>query len=156
MLLDLLPDRRALLATTAPRTHMIWSSGGDERDLSWLDWSTVADLSADGKTVLFYEWGEGVGAAPIVYARNVDGSDAVRLGAGKALALSPDGRWALALQETSPPQLVLLPTGAGESRPLPAEGLTDFYWARWFPDGRRILVVGVGCRSDPPLVHPGH
>ena len=65
MLMDLFHDHRALLATTAPRTHMIWSRGGDERDLSWLDWSTVADLSADGKTVLFYEWGEGVGASPI-------------------------------------------------------------------------------------------
>ena len=149
MLMDLLPDRRALLATTAPRTHMIWSRGGDTRDLSWLDWSTVADLSADGKTVLFYEWGEGVGAAPIVYARNVDGSDVVRLGAGKALALSPDGRWALALQETSPPQLVLMPTGAGEHRPLPTEGLTDFYWARFFPDGRRILVVASDAEQIP-------
>jgi hypothetical protein len=26
-------------------------------------------------------------------------------------------------------QLVLLPTGAGENRRLPAHGLVDFYWA---------------------------
>ena len=81
-----------------------------------------------------------------MYLRTIDGCDAVRLGDGKALALSPDGRWALALQETPQPQLVLLPTGAGAIRPLPAEGLTDFYWARWFPDGRRLLVVG--SRAD--------
>jgi WD40 repeat protein len=149
ILMDLSRDRRALLATTIPRTHMIWSSAGREHELSWLDWSTVADLSADGKTVLFYEWGEGVGASPFVYVRKVDGSDAVRLGPGKALALSPDGQWALALQETSPPQLVLLPTGVGKSRPLPAEGLTDFYWAKWFPDGRRLLVVGSGADALP-------
>jgi Tol biopolymer transport system component/predicted Ser/Thr protein kinase len=149
MLLDLSRDRRALLATTLHRAYMIWSSAGKDHELSWLDWSTVADLSADGKTVLFYEWGEGVGASPVVYSRKVDGSDAVRLGPGKALALSPDGRWALALQETSPPQLVLLNTGAGKSRPLPAEGLTDFYWAKWFPDGRRLLVVGSGADAVP-------
>ena len=100
MLLDLSRDRRALIATTIPRTHMVWSGAGKDQEVSWLDWSTVADLSADGKTVLFYEWGEGVGAAPVVYVRKVDGSDAVRLGPGKALALSPDGLWALALQET--------------------------------------------------------
>ena len=148
MLLDLSGDRRALLATTVPRTHMVWSGAGKEQEVSWLDWSTVADLSADGKTVLFYEWGEGVGAAPVVYARKVDGSDAVRLGPGKALALSPDGLWALALQET-PPQLVLLPTGTGTSRALPAEGMVDFFWAKWFPDGRRILVVGSGADAVP-------
>ncbi len=149
MLLDLFHDHRALLATTEPRTHMIWSGGGDERDLSWLDWSTAADLSADGKTVLFYEWGEGVGASPYVCVRSADGSDVVRLGRGKALALSPDGRWALALQEGPRPQLVAMPTGAGEIRPLPAEGLTDFYWARWFPDGRRILVVAADADAIP-------
>jgi eukaryotic-like serine/threonine-protein kinase len=149
MLLDLFHDHRALLATTEPRTHMIWSSGRDERDLSWLDWSTAADLSADGKTVLFYEWGEGVGASPFVCVRGADGSDVVRLGPGKALALSPDGRWALALQEGARPQLVAMPTGAGENRPLPAEGLTDFYWARWFSDGRRILVVASDADAIP-------
>jgi len=148
-LLDLFHDHRALVVTGEPRAYMVWSSGGDERDLSWLDWSTASDLSADGKTVLFYEWGEGVGAAPNVYVRTADGSDAVRLGPGKALALSQDGRWALSLLEGSRPQLVVLPTGAGEVRPLPAEGLTDFYWARWFPDGRRILVVASDAEAIP-------
>ena len=42
-----------------------------------------------------------------------------------------------------------MPTGAGEIRPLPAEGLTDFYWARWFPDGRRILVVASDADAIP-------
>jgi Tol biopolymer transport system component len=149
VLLDRAPDGRALIASNVPRTHMIWSNADAQRELSWLDWSTVADLSADGKTVLFYEWGEGVGATPVVYLRKVDGSDAVELGPGKALALSPDGRWALALLEGASPHLVLLPAGAGESRQLPAAGLTDFYWARWFPDGRRLLIVGAGADAIP-------
>jgi WD40 repeat protein len=142
-------DDRAIVTHGDPRSHMVWSGAGGQRDLSWLDWPTVADLSSDGKTVLFYEWGEAVGARPAVYIRNVDGSDAIRLGEGKALALSPDQRWALALQETSQPRLVLLPTGTGESRSLPPEQLTDFYWARWFPDSRRLLVVGAGADGAP-------
>ena len=40
------------------------------------------------------------------------------LGDGKALALSPDERWALVARELPEPHLVLLPTGAGEPRPL--------------------------------------
>ena len=145
-LLDFGRDDRALVAHGSGLSRMVWSRGTDEREVSWLDWSTVADLSPDGKTILFYEWGEALGAKPTVYLRTIDGGDPVRLGDGKALALSHDGHWALALQETPHQQLVLLPTGAGTIRLLPADGLTDFYWVRWFPDGRRLLLVG--SRAD--------
>jgi hypothetical protein len=148
-LLDVSRDRRALITQGTARSHMVWSRANRLRELSWLDWSTVADLSADGMTVLFYEWGEAVGATPVVYLRAADGSDAMRLGEGKALALSHDGRWALVLQDTSKPRLMLLPTGAGESRALPSADLTDFYWARWFPDSSRLLVVAAGADDVP-------
>ena len=148
-LLDLGRDGRALVAHGLARGRMVWSRGTEARELSWLDWSTVADLSPDGKTVLFSEWGQAVGSAPVVYMRSVDGADAVRLGEGTALALSPDGLWALALRETPAPQLVLLPTGAGTTRVLPSHGLTDLYWARWFPRGGRLLVVGAGADGIP-------
>jgi hypothetical protein len=142
---DVARDRKALVTQGAARSHMLWTSDNAQRDLSWLDWSTVADVSADGAAVLFYEWGSAVGTKPVVYLRKTDGSDAVRLGDGRALALSPDGRWALALQDApQTPHLVLLPTGAGVSRQIPAQGITDFYLARWFPDGQRLLVVGDG------------
>ena len=84
-----------------------------------------------------------------VYLRKTDGSDAVRLGEGKALALSPDGKWALALQGTSPPQLLLLPTGPGEQKPLPRGGINEYYWASWFPDGRRIVFAGAEAGHRP-------
>jgi Tol biopolymer transport system component len=148
-ILDLRQDGRALMANGLARAHMVWARGSEARELSWLDWSTVADLSPDGKTVLFSEWGHAVGSSPVVYMRTVDGADAVRLGEGTALALAPDGLWALALRETPQPQLVLLPTGAGATRALPPHGLTDLYWARWFPDGGRLLVVGAGPDGVP-------
>ncbi len=84
-----------------------------------------------------------------MYTRATDGSDATRLGAGKAIALSPDGKWALAL-DTSPQQhLVLLPTGVGEARPLRAGEITEFYAAAFFPGSDRILIAGEGPDHVP-------
>ena len=94
----------------------------DDRDLSWLDGSWVADLSQDGRLLLFTEGGQGGGPTSAVYVRGTDGSAAVRLGAGRAIALSPDTRWAICLSANPPsPYLELLPTGAGE--PQSALGL---------------------------------
>ena len=148
---EISPDGRALLIATSPRSRIIGQTPGPraERDLSWFDWSTAADLSADGKKLLFYEWGEGVAGTPIVYLRDTSGGDAVRLGEGRALALSPDGKWALALQQGPPPRLVLLPTGPGEEKSLPSSGLNEYYSARWFPDGKRILLVAAGSDGKP-------
>src|SRR5262249_28454553 len=61
------------------------------------------------------------------------------LGDGFSQRLSPDGRWALAVLY-APPQLMLLPTGAGETRTLergPIEQYTG--GACWFPDGKRVV-----------------
>ena len=76
-----------------------------------------------------------------VYLRRMDGSPPVRLGDGLALALSPDGQWVLSRLYTKPPRLVLLPTGAGEAKPLPVEGVL-VHQAAWFPDGKRIILLG--------------
>jgi serine/threonine protein kinase/WD40 repeat protein len=145
-LMDISRDgRRVLLLRDTPRAVVFGLTPGSprERDLSWFDWSTAADLSADGKTLLFYEWGEGVGGTKTVYLLRANGSDPVRLGEGKPLALSPDGKWALALQETSPPQLVLLPTGPGEQKTLPRGAIDEYIgWASWSPDGSRIFFAG--------------
>ena len=139
-------DGRVLLLQASPRSRIVCKPPGtrSERDLSWFDWSTAADLSADGKKLLFYEWGEGVAGNPIVYLRDTSGGDAVRLGEGRALALSPDAKWALALQAG---RLVLLPTGPGEEKRLLPSGLTEYYSAAWFPDGKRILFVAAGSAT---------
>jgi tRNA A-37 threonylcarbamoyl transferase component Bud32/Tol biopolymer transport system component len=135
--------QRVLLTRGTTRGGIIGVDAGKERDLSWYDYSTVADLSPDGKTLLFYEWGEAVGASATVFIRKTDSADAVRLGEGKPLALSPDGHWALALQEKTPQQLVLLPTGTGEARTLPRGPIVEYLdWAAWAADGRRIVFAG--------------
>lgn len=144
-------DGRVLLLQANPRSRIVFQSPetSAKRDLSWFDWSTAADLSPDGRKLLFYEWGQGVAGNATVYLRDTGGGDAVRLGEGRALALSPDGKWALALRAGPPAKLVLLPTGPGEERALPSSGLTEYYSASWFPDGRRILFVAAGSDTQP-------
>jgi Tol biopolymer transport system component len=113
-----------------------------ERDLSWLDLSDPAALSPDGKTLLFMEESGSVGVNYAVCLRQTDGSPVVRLGEGAAQDLSRDGKWALAAVPTTPPQLVLYPTGAGEPRRLERGGLVSYESAQFFPDGKRIVVCG--------------
>lgn len=141
---DVAAGERALVSRDAVRSAILGLPPGEtaERDLSWLDQSAATDLSADGKTLLFTEWGDGGGPSYGVYLRRTDGAPPVRLGDGQSTALSPDGRWALAILFTEPPALRLLPTAAGEAKTLDTAGLAQLHWARWMPDGRRVLVSG--------------
>jgi dipeptidyl aminopeptidase/acylaminoacyl peptidase/predicted Ser/Thr protein kinase len=142
-LLDVGREGNVLLTRGNDRAGMIGLAPGEtkERDLSWLDWSVPGDLSADGRTVLFAETGEGGGPKYAVYLRKTDGSPAIRLGEGIGAGLSPDGKWALARPNSTPSPLVLLPTGVGEAKPLTNDSINHL-WARWLPDGKRLVFSG--------------
>jgi eukaryotic-like serine/threonine-protein kinase len=139
---DVSRDGRVLMTHDTQRLGILGFAPGEEkeRDLSWLDFSSAIDLSADGSTLVFNESGEGGGAGYSTYVRKMDGSPAVRLGEGAGRALSPDTKWVLAIvRPTSSTQVVVYPTGAGEPKRLPAEGL-NAQRIDWLPDGRRILL----------------
>jgi Tol biopolymer transport system component len=150
---DISPDGRMLVTHGNTHTSMVILDGNSTSEVvgTRFAWSTSADLSSDGKTLLFYEWGYEWGDAvevTSVYLRKLDDSEPVRLGAGRALALSPDGKWALAAQEKSPPQLVLLPTGGGEARNLPNHGFKEYHYASWFPDSQQFLFTALEAGDD--------
>src|SRR3984885_3355774 len=148
---DIWRDGRVLLARADRRREVMALYSGDtkERDLSWLDYSYPARLSADGKTLLFDEEGIGGGVqygdaqdlTYAVYIRNTDGTPAIRLGEGGASALSPDQKWVIVVTPIAPGQLRLLPTGAGETQSLTNDSI-NHQWARWFPDGKRFVFSG--------------
>ena len=142
-LLDVRRDGSVLLTRGNDRAGLIGLAPGDtkERDLSWLDWSVPGDLSADGRTVLFGETGEGGGPKYAVYLRKTDGSPAIRLSEGIGLGLSPDGKWALTRPNTVPAPLMLQPTGVGEVSPLSHDSINHL-WARWLSDGKHIVFSG--------------
>jgi Tol biopolymer transport system component len=101
--------------------------------------------------VLFTEGGEGGGPGYSVYVRKTDGSPAVRLGEGFGQDLSPDGKWAIAIQRpATDPQLVAYPTGAGEARVFPKEGLSTWN-ACWLPDGKKLLLTANEPGRGPRL-----
>jgi len=150
MLYDIAHDGRVLLVRASWRRELIgFGADGKQHELSWLDYSYPAELSADGKTLLFDEEGGGGSLAYSksggytygVYVRPTDGSPAVLLGEGSALALSPDGKWAITESQVSPAQLKLLPTGAGQAKDLTNDNI-NHNWAHWFSDGKHILFSG--------------
>ena len=120
----------------------------EERELSWLGTSGARAMSGDGQWLLMIDVGTGGGQQYGVVLRKTDASQTIRLGEGSAQRLSPDGNWASAILST-PPQLVLYPTGAGERRRIAMAAIDSFSSAEWFPDGRRLLVCGASASRAP-------
>ena len=141
---DLSPSGEVLLTGNNESTPVIGLVPGQttERDLSWLSVVRITDLSSDGASFIFNDAGQGSGTNYAVYLRKTDGSPAVRLGDGHGHGRSPDGKWVISILLT-PPQIVLLPTGAGEARHLERFGIEQYgYGAAWLPNGKGIVFVG--------------
>jgi eukaryotic-like serine/threonine-protein kinase len=139
---DIWQDGKVLLSRQSWRRELSGLTAGmtKEQDFSWLDYSFPAELSSDGKRLLFDEEGSGGGAGYSVYLRKTAEDSAVRLGDGESVTLSPDGRWVLALTMSSPAQLILLPSGAGDAQQITHDGLYHS-WARWLPDSQGIVFT---------------
>jgi Tol biopolymer transport system component len=142
--MDISRDGRVLITRDDERYGVMGHAPGEkqERDLSWLDYSDSADISPDGKLLLFDEEGDGGGPNYSIFLRKTDGSPAARLGDGIASGFSPDGNWAISILPTTPSQMVLLPTGAGSPKMLERYSIEDYGMTDFFPDGKRILFSG--------------
>ena len=142
---DLASDGRVLAERNSYRSFIqgIMEPGGRTRDLSWLDFSELAQISKDGKQVLFTEAGDGGGAAGTVYLRPTDGGPPVRLGEGTGLCLNDAGTQALVLSSKPDHHLERVPIGPGSPAALPATGLASCTWACFLPgDGAALLWAG--------------
>ena len=116
-----------------------------ERDVSWLNASFPGALSPDGKVLLMDDESMLAGHNYSVCIRGTDGSPVVRLGEGYSSDLSPDGKWALALIHSTPPQLVLYPTGPGETLHIDRGNIEFYQFAKLFPDNKSVMF----CGSEP-------
>jgi Tol biopolymer transport system component len=113
----------------------------EERELGWLGWSVMTDISRDGKKVLFDEEGDGGGPSYTVFIRDTDGPPPVRIGNGTGEAISPDNKWVITRPAKSG-ALYLVPTGAGEARQLTHDNI-NYGTVRYFPDGKQLLADGI-------------
>ena len=140
---DLSRDGRALVSIEQPSTGIRFAAAGSthEDDLSWLDRSQLRDLSADGKSILFTETGEGATADGAIYVRKTDGSPAVQLGSGLGYAFSPDGNWVLAATRSGT-DLSLIPTGPGTAVRL--KGDSRVRTGKFLHDGKSVVFIGLG------------
>jgi Tol biopolymer transport system component len=143
---DVSADGRAIVALRSSRVAMGFTRSGDKEDidLSWHDWNSARDISADGKSVLFEDASDAAGPNYAVVIRRVDGGLPIRLGDGSSGSLSDDGKWAASVSISEPAQITLLPVGAGQPRTIQVTGLQHVHsgWARFLHDGEQLAVSG--------------
>jgi hypothetical protein len=135
-------DGRVLVSRKSLRMEVRARGAGDtrERDVSWFELPFLADLTPDGRGVVFGESGETGGPGYGIFLRT-GGAPPVRLGEGRPLTLSPDGKWMASLPLSAPFHVVLIPTGAGEPRTVREDQLQDIYELGWLPDSRGIVLA---------------
>jgi eukaryotic-like serine/threonine-protein kinase len=140
---DVAPDGRILLSKENWRSELRIRGEKDttDRDLSWLDYATLSDLSEDGSQVAFDDWGEAAGASDLSYLRKIDGSPATKLGAWVSLVLSPDGKVVLAMDgaQISSAPLSMFPVGVGEVQRVNAGQFQGFAPSGFMADGKQIF-----------------
>ncbi|HMD32268.1 MAG TPA: protein kinase, partial [Candidatus Acidoferrales bacterium] len=144
---DISSDGRALLGELRESSDISVGRFGRQPDLL-LDIpdesATAAAISDDGSMLAAIFSGAGGGHDYSTYAVKSDGSGEIRLGDGAAIAISPDGKWVLAVSPSSPSKFVLYPTGAGQARPMdlsPVESLVTGNGS-WSRDGAKVLFAG--------------
>lgn len=139
---DINRDGRVLLTRFKHTVDLVGLAPGEtlERNLTWVDAGSMNDLSADGKSFVFTDWGQNSGIDYSVYLGKTDGSLPVRIGDGSGRSLSPDGKWVIATL-LSINQVVVLPTGAGEVKKLDLQGIERARPINWLPDSKQIIFA---------------
>ena len=154
-IIDVAPGGRALFYNYASSTTTVARRTGAPGDLDLSDRtfaSYVTDISADGRSIVGTWQARAGGVNDAVYLQRTDATSPVRLGEGQALALSPDQKWVLArLVRPQGERLILVPTGAGESRELPGGEVKQYSAGKWFPEGKRVIFSGARGDAVPRL-----
>lgn len=135
---------RGDILLTQPQRYIgiVAHRGASEVDLSMMDQQLLHDLSRDGSIALFTVKDA---TAPdengALYIRGTDGSAPMRIAAGYGGALAPDAKSAVVFSIAPFNTASLVPIGPGVARELKAMPFT-VTWARFFPDGQRVLFAG--------------
>jgi len=145
---DISREGRVLLSSERWRYGILFRGPADEkeRDLSWLDFSLVSDLSPDGRNLAFAENGEASGTLVFAYMQKLDGSPPVRLGDCGWPIFSLDQKRILC-ESLNADQLKVIATGAAESKSITPYAITQHSAFGWLPDGKGIFLEGYDGQS---------
>jgi Tol biopolymer transport system component len=140
-LFDISSSGRVLLGRSVAHMSMFIGDMQSQAatETSWLDWSHVVAVSADGQSVLFDESGEGGGPLYTAYVYRRDRNTAERIGSGRAMDISEDGQSILTGSHLDPSTLKLLTLAKTEERTIRAPGLT-YQSAKFVPRSHDIVV----------------
>ena len=95
-----------------------------EHELSWMDWSVPADLSADGNNLLFDEQGEEVWQTIPSPCVTWGSPPEAALAKVWPVVFSQMEKWAIAIVSNA--QLLLLPTGAGTAKRIERHDIEQY------------------------------
>lgn len=131
--------------------HVGHKNDGLDRPLELLDKDvSIVGLSYDGKTIALGASGTGSGQDYSTMVMAEGTPQAVRLGDGDPISISPDGKWVASVLPSQPSKLVLYPTGIGQAQVIdvsPAHLLNTT--SNWTSDGSAILFTGAEQNGPP-------
>jgi Tol biopolymer transport system component len=138
---DIAPDGTMVFTIVGWSRHIVVIHPGQtsQRELAGLGSQTIADLSLDGRMLLYAD-GEGIEFNTFAVLGATDGTPPKVLGPGYPLALSPDER-TVAIASRDFRRLFLVPTGAGTTEEVPLTNLVVGYSGQWSRDGRRLWIT---------------
>ena len=147
---DLSAGGQPLVCDDSWRMRMMVRPPGQtaEVDLSLSEVSLASDLSADGRTILFGEFGD-TEMASGCFLRPTGGGPALRLGVGWPLALSRDSK-VIALLWDAPARMVVYTPSAGPPVQVPLGPVTEVRWARWL-NSRDFAIGGAAAGRKPRI-----
>ena len=148
---DISKDGDVLINSDNERDQQIIADtrSGQVPDFSFFPFENATAISRDSRMFLLNAYVTGPNSDYNLYTESTDGSAPVLIGQGAGLALSFDGKWALALDPIHLDHLRIIPTGVGESSTLTAPLGLNYSIATWLPDGKQILVVASAAGHTP-------
>ncbi len=155
---DISTKGEVLLSTEEVRSSIHAFLPGDtkEKDFSWLDYSALNDVSADGSIILFNEGGEAAGGddSPVTtYFRRIEEGSPTKLGISVGRQISSDSKHILGFTSlmTKNQKLFIAPIGAGDTIEYPMDFWERASWAGWMPGDKEVLITGFEKGRDARL-----
>jgi serine/threonine protein kinase/Tol biopolymer transport system component len=149
---DIAPDGKVLLSAELLRWQVgIADKSGSQRDLTAFQWPEIEAISRDGSTILLNSFDISLDANYRLYVQHTDGSPPVQIGEGAGTSLSADMKWAAAIDPTHPENLLVIPTGVGETHTLHSPNGRHYESAALLPDGKQLLISTLGTTGNPQV-----